>query len=100
MSNLAPLEIYEACDVRNSEYCPLFTPAGVCSTFYQHDEDGNVVEQFCCPKCDPPLTEEEAEQMRREYVESYEAALVDGCLDDAEYFKEQIAEIDADTRRA
>jgi hypothetical protein len=95
--NVLPLE---ACDVRNSEDCLLFTPAGVCSTFYQDDEDGNVVEQFCCPKCDPPLTEEEAEQMRREYVESYEAALVDGCLDDAEYFKEQIAEIDADTRRA
>ena len=100
MSNLAPLEIYEACDVRNSEYCPLFTPAGVCSTFYQHDEDGNVVEQFCCPECDPPATEAGAEEMRADCVERYEAALVDGRPDDAEYYKEQIAEIDADTRRA
>ena len=38
--------------------------------------------------------------MREEFAEAYEAALVDGRLDDAECFKGHIAEIDADTRRA
>jgi hypothetical protein len=105
MSNLASLEIYEACDVRNSEHCKLFTPAGVCSSFFEYecdDDAGNCIyiERFCCPNCDPPLTEEEAVQMRMEFVESYEAALADGRLDDADYFKGQLSEIDADTRRA
>jgi hypothetical protein len=85
------------CTIHNSEDCELFTTDPSHFTEWD-DEDG--VKQRCCIACDPPLTEEEAEEMRREYVENYEAAMVDGCMDDAEYYKEQIAEIDADTRRA
>ena len=95
---------YEACDIHNSEDCLLFTPAGVCSSFFEYerdDDNGNCIynERFCCPKCDPPLTAEEAEQMRRDYVELYEVALADGRLDEAEELKTELAEIDADTRR-
>ena len=38
--------------------------------------------------------------MRAEYTEYYEDAIAAGRMDDALYLQEQIAEIDADTRRA
>jgi hypothetical protein len=85
------------CTIHNSEYCELFTADP--NRFSQWDDEDGVT-QRCCIKCDPPLTEIEVVEMRAEYVESYEAALADGRLDDAEYFKGQITEIDADTRRA
>ncbi len=88
--------LYE-CTIHNSEECELFTTDPDC---FSEWEDADGVTHRCCIACDPPLTEEEAVEMRREHVESYEAALAEGRLDDAEYLKGQIAEIDADTRRA
>jgi len=90
------LALYE-CTIHNHEDCELFAEGPYDFT---HWEDKDGVTQRCCTYCDPPPTEEEAEEMRRDCVESFEAALVDGRLDAAEYYKEQIAEIDADTRRA
>jgi hypothetical protein len=85
------------CTIHNHPDCELFTTDP--DRFSEWDDKNGTV-QRCCIVCDPPLTEKETKEMRREYVESYEAALADGRLDDAEYYKEQIAEIDADTRRA
>jgi hypothetical protein len=92
--NVFEKTLYE-CTIHNHPNCELFTTD---PNRFSEWEDG--VTQRCCIMCDPPLTEEEVKEMRREYLESYEAALADGRLDDAEYFKGQIAEIDADTRRA
>ena len=86
-----------ACTVHNHPDCELFTDEPNYFSEWD-DEDGTV--QRCCNFCDPPATEEEAVKMRKEAVAHYEVALADGSLDDAEYWREQIAEIDADTRRA
>jgi hypothetical protein len=59
--NVLPLDS-EACDVRNSEDCELFTPAGHMYTFC--NENGVFL---CCKNCEMPMTEAEEAEARAEF---------------------------------
>lgn len=102
MPNENVLPLYE-CTIHNHPDCELFTtdPDRFSAWDYQEDDNRDVTaRQRCCNVCDPPLTEAEAVEMRADFTESYEDAIAAGRVDQAAYLKEQIAEIDADTRRA
>jgi hypothetical protein len=82
----------EACEVRNSENCRLFTPIGSCSTMY--DEDGNGY--LCCENC-CLLTDDEAPlyaEMNR-LMDAEEAAVAAGRIEEAAQLRQEIAALDA-----